>query len=419
MRRVIISVLLILLSATAFADVSSDLNITEVDGSPDVYPYKIKFSNASVTDNLDGTVTVATTGVAGPGSATDSALAAWNGAGGATLKNTDLISGTSEISFGTAGVKLTGDGDGALTFLGLGNGSDENLVLNLDDTSDTAVVTSSTGVTLIDFQGLNLQSGGSGTPKITLGDNTTTTTVIRSDVSGTDTTLVFGSAEVSADGVLAVGNNTTGPGTLKIYEDADNGSNFASFTVGSLASNTAYTLPLDDGDADQVLSTNGSGTLDWIAAAGGSPGGSNANVQYNSAGTFAGDGAFSWNATTNSLGISRDAAQTGFAIVISSDTGASLAGISHDGTFTMTGMTSSGSVTVLGGTGYTTSGTILSTATGSLGWTAVDQTDNQACNTGCTSACVFGVENATGTAVTGIVSCDALTSDTCVCAGSS
>ena len=417
MKRVLL--LLLLISSSAFADVSSDLNITEVDGSPDVYPYKIKFSNASVTDNLDGTVTVATTGVAGPGSSTANAVAAWNGTGGATLKDTDLITGTSELSFGSAGVKFTGDGDGAITLLGLGNGNDENLVLNLDDTSNTAVFTSSTGVTLLDFQGMNLQSGGSGTPTITLGDNTTSTTVIKNDVSGTDTTLVGGSGEISADGVLAVGNNTAGPGTFKIYEDADNGSNFASMTVGSLAANTVYTLPLDDGDADQVLSTNGGGTLDWVTGSGGSPGGSNANVQYNSASAFAGDGAFSWNATTNSLGISRDVAQTGFAIVISSDTGASLAGISHDGTFTMTGMTSSGSVVVTGGTGYTTSGTILSTATGSMGWAAVDQTDNQACNTGCTSACVFGVENATGTAVTGIVSCDATTADTCMCAGSS
>jgi hypothetical protein len=50
------------------------------------------------------------------------------------------------LNLGTAGVKLTQDGDGALTFLGLGNGSDEDLTLNLDDTADTAVWSSSTGV---------------------------------------------------------------------------------------------------------------------------------------------------------------------------------------------------------------------------------------------------------------------------------
>lgn len=54
-----------------------------------------------------------------------------------------------------------------------------------------------------------------------------------------------------------------------------------------------------------------------------------------------------------------------------------------------------------------------------LGWSVVDQTDNQACTTGCTSACVFGIENATGTAVTGIVNCAATTADLCLCAGGS
>ena len=63
-------------------------------------------------------------------------------------------------------------------------------------------------------------------------------------------------------------------------------------------------------------------------------------------------------------------------------------------------------------------GTLMST-TNDAGWTAVDQTDNQACTTGCTSACLFGVANATGTAVTGIVSCADTTADTCVCMGPS
>ena len=62
---------------------------------------------------------------------------------------------------------------------------------------------------------------------------------------------------------------------------------------------------------------------------------------------------------------------------------------------------------------------ITSSDTGDIGWSIVDQTDNQACTTGCTSGCVFGIENATGAAITGIVSCAATTSDLCACAGSS
>ena len=57
----------------------------------------------------------------------------------------------SPLNIGTNGVKISGDGDGAITFLGLGDGSDEDLTLNLDDTADTVAVSSSTGVTNINF----------------------------------------------------------------------------------------------------------------------------------------------------------------------------------------------------------------------------------------------------------------------------
>lgn len=59
-----------------------------------------------------------------------------------------------------AGVQLSGDGDGALTFLGLGNGSDEDLTLNLDDTSNTWVFTSSTGVNAATMSGVTLTAAG-------------------------------------------------------------------------------------------------------------------------------------------------------------------------------------------------------------------------------------------------------------------
>lgn len=62
----------------------------------------------------------------------------------------DTIVGLASYSLGAAGVKLTGDGDGAVTLLGLGNGSDEDLTINLDDTSNTVSLSSTTGVTKID-----------------------------------------------------------------------------------------------------------------------------------------------------------------------------------------------------------------------------------------------------------------------------
>jgi len=71
---------------------------------------------------------------------------------------------------------------------------------------------------------------------------------------------------------------------------------------------------------------------------------------------------------------------------------------------------------VRGSTGaISTSSTITSSATSDLGWSAVNAA-NQACNTTCTSACVFGMN--TG-ALGNFVGCADATADTCICAGAS
>jgi len=82
---------------------------------------------------------------------------------GATFTGNVTVTGdltVTDLSVGAAGVKLTGDGDGAITFLGLGDGYDEALTLNLDDTENTAKFSSSTGVTNVDFSALNLVTTG-------------------------------------------------------------------------------------------------------------------------------------------------------------------------------------------------------------------------------------------------------------------
>lgn len=86
-----------------------------------------------------------------------------NAANVVTLTSTtgvDNIVGLNSYSLGAAGVKLTGDGDGALTILGLGNGYNEDLTINLDDTENTAVISSSTGVTSISTGAIGITSTG-------------------------------------------------------------------------------------------------------------------------------------------------------------------------------------------------------------------------------------------------------------------
>jgi len=69
---------------------------------------------------------------------------------------------------------------------------------------------------------------------------------------------------------LSVGAASLGPGLLKFKEDTDFGANFASFTLpaGDLVANTEYFWPPDDGDAGEVLQTDGSGVLTWEVDAG-------------------------------------------------------------------------------------------------------------------------------------------------------
>lgn len=53
------------LAIPLWAPISTRLNITEQDGSPSTFPYQAKFSNGTVTDNGDGTVSISNSGGGG------------------------------------------------------------------------------------------------------------------------------------------------------------------------------------------------------------------------------------------------------------------------------------------------------------------------------------------------------------------
>lgn len=69
---------------------------------------------------------------------------------------------------------------------------------------------------------------------------------------------------VTATGTVTSGNSTTSSGIFKILEDADAGSNYTQIKVPSLSANYDLTLPADDGDANELWSTDGSGSGDWV-----------------------------------------------------------------------------------------------------------------------------------------------------------
>jgi hypothetical protein len=95
--------------------------------------------------------------------------------------------------------------------------------------------------------------------------------------------------------------NITSTGTLTSLTSNGiiNFANTSNVTLGDVSN-----LHISGGTANYVLSTNGSGNLNWVAqtgGGGGTPGGSNTYVQFNDGGTFGGVAQLTFNKTTNTL----------------------------------------------------------------------------------------------------------------------
>ena len=78
------------------------------------------------------------------------------------------------------------------------------------------------------------------------------------------TDILAGSTATPAD--FKVGNGSSTGGSLKLMEDTDNGSHFVGLKApNSVGSSVTFTLPGADGSANQVLGTDGSGTLSFLS----------------------------------------------------------------------------------------------------------------------------------------------------------
>lgn len=71
-----------------------------------------------------------------------------------------------------------------------------------------------------------------------------------------------------SEGILTVNGTSSSSGTIRIYEDTDNGTNYVGLKAAdAITSNVVWTLPSADGTSGQSLVTNGSGTLSWTTTA--------------------------------------------------------------------------------------------------------------------------------------------------------
>jgi hypothetical protein len=146
-------------------------------------------------------------------------------------------------TLGATGVRLTTDGDGAITFLGLSAGADEDFTINLDDTANEVDVSTGSGVLDWDFNGMDVNTDtldltGTGTINgLDAIDATSETTLEAALDIGGEVTSTGMSSTVIADSVsvatwtmtgapgVTFSNEATSSGCADFREDSDNGSN--------------------------------------------------------------------------------------------------------------------------------------------------------------------------------------------------
>ncbi len=115
---------------------------------------------------------------------------------------------------------------------------------------------------------------------------------IRGDGAGS---VVIGDGNVGlgADGLDFRVETTSQNSAFEIDTSADTATFNVPLTIND------YTLPTADGNAGEVITTDGAGTLSFAAAGGGSatPAGSNTEIQFNNAGAFGAESRFTYNTT--------------------------------------------------------------------------------------------------------------------------
>lgn len=129
---------------------------------------------------------------------------------------------------------------------------------------------------------------------IVIGEGTLPTADNQCVIGGTTTLYRFNGTFADSE-TLKFG---TGKDATISYDGANLILNPDAVGSGKVSINSAYTLPNTDGTATYILATDGAGTVSWTAPpSGGSPGGSDTQIQYNNAGAFGGMSNFTFDGT--------------------------------------------------------------------------------------------------------------------------
>jgi len=149
-------------------------------------------------------------------------------------------------------------------------------------------VTTGTGV----LTALGVNTGSAGAFVVNGGDLGTPSAGVVTNLTGT--------ASININGTVGATTANTGTFSSTVHKGATSGT--VTIAAPAVAGTQSYTLPSAVPAANgYVLSSTTAGVMSWAAAGSGSPGGSTTQVQYNSAGAFAGSANMTFNGTSLTL----------------------------------------------------------------------------------------------------------------------
>ena len=217
---------------------------------------------------------------------TNSMLSGSAGITNANLANSAVTIGTTSISLGASnttiagisnltagGINITGNSitsaDSSIIEMGEGLSVTGDLTVSGNMTISGTTTTLETTNSVISDKLIELANGTSGTPSGDIGivgeRGSSDNTFIGFDESADEFIVGTGSFTGASSGNLTFTHGTFSSAGNKIYK-AGTAHAVSLVASSSLAGNVTLTLPVNDGDANQLLATDGSGNLSFISA---------------------------------------------------------------------------------------------------------------------------------------------------------